>query len=144
MVAEPLDKGLAEEIEAGNVRLNMGRKHLTVRPRMRMHQPPHCCQQPRALLPRPNLHSQLLARATSADASGSSRVIFPRLNPCRVPWSLQEWFQQRYEWDLLAVRGLWAFGPDVQGPNVLLDDSLAAETDKGLLNAVRDSVIQVR
>lgn len=30
MVAEPLDKGLAEEIEAGNVRLNMGRKQLTV------------------------------------------------------------------------------------------------------------------
>lgn len=56
---------------------------------------------------------------------------------------MQEWFQSRYEWDLLAVRGLWAFGPDVQGPNVLLDDSLAAETDKGLLNAVRDSVIQV-
>ncbi|GLC44572.1 hypothetical protein PLESTB_001320500 [Pleodorina starrii] len=82
MIAEPLDKGLAEDIEAGNVRLEMGRKQLT------------------------------------------------------------EWFQTRYEWDLLAVRGLWAFGPDVQGPNVLLDDSLAAETDKGLLNAVRDSVIQ--
>ncbi|KAG2486973.1 hypothetical protein HYH03_014346 [Edaphochlamys debaryana] len=82
MIAEPLDKGLAEDIEAGNVRLEMGRKQLT------------------------------------------------------------DWFQTRYEWDLLAVRGLWAFGPDVQGPNVLLDDSLAAETDKGLLNAVRDSVIQ--
>ncbi len=32
----------------------------------------------------------------------------------------------------------------VQGPNALLDDSLAGETDKGLLAAVRDSVIQVR
>ena len=42
------------------------------------------------------------------------------------------------------MRGLWAFGPELQGPNVLLDDSLAAETNKGLLNAVRDSVIQVR
>lgn len=60
------------------------------------------------------------------------------------PLPLQDWFQQRYEWDLLSVRGLWAFGPDVQGPNVLLDDSLSTETDKNLLNAVRDSVIQVR
>ena len=31
MIAEPLDKGLAEDIEAGNVRLDMGRKQLTVR-----------------------------------------------------------------------------------------------------------------
>ncbi len=30
MIAEPLDKGLAEDIEAGNVRLEMGRKQLTV------------------------------------------------------------------------------------------------------------------
>lgn len=82
MIAEPLDKGLAEDIEAGHVRLSMGRKQLT------------------------------------------------------------EWFQTKYEWDLLAVRGLWAFGPDTQGPNVLLDDTLASETDKGLLNAVRDSIIQ--
>ncbi len=28
--------------------------------------------------------------------------------------SPQEWFQSRYEWDLLAVRGLWAFGPELQ------------------------------
>ncbi len=31
MIAEPLDKGLAEDIEAGVVRLEMGRKQLTVR-----------------------------------------------------------------------------------------------------------------
>ncbi len=41
------------------------------------------------------------------------------------------------------MRGLWAFGPERNGPNVLLDDTLAGETDKQLLNAVRDSVVQV-
>ena len=50
---------------------------------------------------------------------------------------------RRYEWDLLAVRGLWAFGPDEAGPNVLLDDTLAGEVDKGLLRAVQASIIQV-
>jgi U5 small nuclear ribonucleoprotein component len=56
---------------------------------------------------------------------------------------LQDFFTTKYEWDLLAVRGLWAFGPARDGPNVLLDDTLAGETDKSLLGAIRDSVVQV-
>lgn len=52
--------------------------------------------------------------------------------------------QQKYDWDLLAARSIWAFGPDRQGPNVLLDDTLPSEVDKSLLLAVRDSVVQVR
>lgn len=40
---------------------------------------------------------------------------------------MQDFFTSKYEWDLLAVRGLWAFGPDRHGPNVLLDDTLAGE-----------------
>jgi len=56
----------------------------------------------------------------------------------------QDFFTTKYEWDLLAVRGLWAFGPERDGPNVLLDDTLAGETDKSLLAAIRDSVVQVR
>ncbi|MEW5309265.1 MAG: hypothetical protein WDW38_001161 [Sanguina aurantia] len=83
MVAEPLEKGLAEDIENGAVRLQGGRKK-----------------------------------------------------------ELQEWLSNKYDWDLLAVRGLWAFGPETQGPNVLMDDTLSGETDKGLLNAVRESIVQ--
>lgn len=30
----------------------------------------------------------------------------------------------------------------VQGPNILLDDTLSSEVDKGLLNAVKDSIVQ--
>jgi hypothetical protein len=49
-----------------------------------------------------------------------------------------------YEWDPLAARSVWAFGPGVDGPNLLLDDTLPGEVDKGLLGAVRDSIVQVR
>jgi len=35
------------------------------------------------------------------------------------------YFQEKYQWDLLATRSIWAFGPDQRGPNVLLDDSWA-------------------
>ena len=56
---------------------------------------------------------------------------------------VSEWFQEKYNWDLLAARSVWAFGPDRQGPNVLLDDTLPAEVDKNLLGAVKGSITQV-
>ncbi|KAI4335619.1 hypothetical protein L6164_014251 [Bauhinia variegata] len=55
---------------------------------------------------------------------------------------LGEFFQTKYDWDLLAARSIWAFGPDKQGPNILLDDTLPTEVDKSLLNAVKDSIVQ--
>ena len=59
------------------------------------------------------------------------------------PKVVSEWFQDKYRWDLLAARSVWAFGPDKQGPNVLLDDTLPAEVDKNLLLAVKGSITQV-
>ncbi|PWA44852.1 hypothetical protein CTI12_AA522930 [Artemisia annua] len=61
-----------------------------------------------------------------------------------VDWprkKLGDFFQTKYDWDLLAARSIWAFGPDKQGPNILLDDSLSSEVDKSLLNAVKDSIV---
>lgn len=67
MICEPLEKGLAEDIEAGHVSLDWPKKRVG------------------------------------------------------------EFFQKRYDWDLLASRSAWAFGPDPQGPNVLLgEEHLAA------------------
>ena len=82
MLAEPLDKGLAEDVEAGAVDLAWDRRRIG------------------------------------------------------------DFFQARYGWDLLAARSAWAFGPGERGPNVLLDDTLAADVDKKALAAVRDSVVQ--
>ncbi|KAJ3158771.1 U5 small nuclear ribonucleoprotein component [Geranomyces michiganensis] len=55
---------------------------------------------------------------------------------------LADHFQKAYDWDILAARNIWAFGPEDSGPNLLLNDTLPAETDKQLLAAVRDSVRQ--
>lgn len=82
MIAEPLERGLAEDIENGVVSIDWPRK------------------------------------------------------------KLGDFFQSKYDWDLLAARSVWAFGPDKQGPNILLDDTLSSEVDKGLLNAVKDSIVQ--
>ncbi|CAL8073399.1 unnamed protein product [Calicophoron daubneyi] len=55
---------------------------------------------------------------------------------------LGEFFQKKYEWDLLASRSIWAFGPDSTGPNILVDDTLPSEVDKTLLNTVKDYIVQ--
>ena len=67
MVAEPLEKGIAEDIECGAVSLAAGK----------------------------NLVSKF--------------------------------FREKYEWDILAARSIWAFGPEDNGPNVLVDDTLTGE-----------------
>lgn len=43
---------------------------------------------------------------------------------------LGEFFQTKYDWDLLAARSIWAFGPDATGPNILVDDTLPSEVQK--------------
>ncbi|XP_013099723.1 116 kDa U5 small nuclear ribonucleoprotein component [Stomoxys calcitrans] len=53
-----------------------------------------------------------------------------------------EFFQVNYDWDLLAARSIWAFGPDATGPNILVDDTLPSEVDKTLLSSVKDSIVQ--
>lgn len=82
LVAEPLEKGLAEAIEAGDVDMRL---------------PP-----------------RKLARLLS----------------------------EQYDWDALAARSVWAFGPDQNGPNVLVDDTLPGEVDKSLLYAVKQAITQ--
>jgi len=82
MIAQPLEKGLAEDIEKERVSINWDKK------------------------------------------------------------AIRNWFQQNYEWDILSARNIWAFGPDVNGPNILVNDSLPSEVNPTLLGAVKDSVVQ--
>ncbi|BEI86863.1 hypothetical protein CcaverHIS002_0702090 [Cutaneotrichosporon cavernicola] len=44
-----------------------------------------------------------------------------------------KFFEQNYGWDLLASRNIWAFGPEDNGPNVLVNDTLPSEVDTKLL-----------
>jgi U5 small nuclear ribonucleoprotein component len=81
-----------------------------------------------------------------------------------LKWEKQKiasFFQTKYEWDLLAgiivpfaitlsflshlsgvARSIWAFGPDINGPNILVDDTLPGDVDKAALLSVKDSVVQ--
>lgn len=82
MIAEPLERGLAEQLEGGKVTMKMTNKERG------------------------------------------------------------KFFEDKYQWDLLASRNVWAFGPDEQGPNVLLNDTLPSEVDTKLLTSVKESIKQ--
>jgi len=82
MIAQPLEKGLAEDIENGKVNIDWDKK------------------------------------------------------------KIRQFFQTNYEWDILSSRNIWAFGPDNNGPNILVNDCLPSEVNMNLLNTVRDSVVQ--
>jgi len=58
------------------------------------------------------------------------------------PKDRADFFQNKYDWDILAARSVWHFGPTAQGPNVLLDDTLPTEVDKDRLLSVKESIIQ--
>ncbi|KAK3300518.1 P-loop containing nucleoside triphosphate hydrolase protein [Chaetomium fimeti] len=53
-----------------------------------------------------------------------------------------KFFEEKYGWDILAARSIWAFGPDEMGPNILQDDTLPGEVDKKRLNTVKESIRQ--
>ena len=42
----------------------------------------------------------------------------------------------------MTARNIWAFGPDKQGPNVLINDTMPSEVDQRLLDGVKDSIVQ--
>ena len=58
------------------------------------------------------------------------------------PKDVGKFFRKKYNWDILAARSIWAFGPEEDGPNMLLDDTLPGEVDKSLVKSIRGSVVQ--
>jgi U5 small nuclear ribonucleoprotein component len=66
-------------------------------------------------------------------------------NVVSINWSKKkvgDFFQNKYDWDLLAARSIWSFGPEINGPNILVDDTLPSEVNKQLLYSVKDSIVQ--
>lgn len=82
MVAEPLDDGIAEDIESGAIKIKDGNR------------------------------------------------------------AVAKFFEEKYDWDKLSARSIWAFGPEEMGPNILVDDTLPSTTDKKLLRTVQESIKQ--
>jgi U5 small nuclear ribonucleoprotein component len=55
---------------------------------------------------------------------------------------VKSFLQSKYDWDILAASNVWTFGPETYGTNVLLNDSLATDTNQSNLNRVKQSIAQ--
>jgi 116 kDa U5 small nuclear ribonucleoprotein component len=88
-----------------------------------------------------NKRNKLFMIASALDPGMAEDIEHEKLKIGTDPKALENQLKTDYNWDILAARGVWAFGPDNSGPNVLLNDTLPQETDPELLRDVRESIV---
>ncbi|KAI1259496.1 P-loop containing nucleoside triphosphate hydrolase protein [Xylariaceae sp. FL1019] len=89
----------------------------------------------------PNKRNKITMIAEPLDDGIAEDIENGRVNMRDGARKVGKFFQDKYGWDLLAARSIWAFGPEETGPNILQDDTLAA-VDKTLLRSVRETIRQ--
>lgn len=90
----------------------------------------------------PNKKNKITLIAEPLDDGIAEAIETGRVNirdPVKV---VAKYFEQEYHYDRLASTNIWAFGPEDMGPNMLQNDTLAAETDTKQLKTVRESLRQ--
>ena len=90
----------------------------------------------------PNKKNKITMVAEPLDDGIAADIESGRVNikdPIRV---VASFFETTHDWDKLAARSIWAFGPDDAGPNILSDDTLPSQIPKRDLLSVRDTITQ--
>ncbi|PFH49056.1 hypothetical protein AMATHDRAFT_63987 [Amanita thiersii Skay4041] len=90
----------------------------------------------------PNKKNRITMIAEPLERGIAEDIERGRVNMRMTPKERGKFFEEKYQWDLLASRSIWAFGPDDNGPNVLLDDTLPSQVDKKLLGTVKEHIKQ--
>ncbi|KAH9996535.1 Calreticulin family-domain-containing protein [Russula vinacea] len=90
----------------------------------------------------PNKKNRLTMIAEPLERGIAEDIETGRVNMRMTPKERGKFFEEKYKWDLLASRSIWAFGPDEHGPNALLDDTLPSQVDKKLLVSVKEHMKQ--
>ncbi|KAF8665379.1 hypothetical protein AX16_000398 [Volvariella volvacea WC 439] len=90
----------------------------------------------------PNKKNRITMIAEPLERGIAEDIERGRVNMRMTPKERGTFFQEKYQWDLLASRSIWAFGPDDNGPNILLDDTLPSQVDKKLLGTVKEHIKQ--
>ncbi|KAI9512613.1 Calreticulin family-domain-containing protein [Russula earlei] len=90
----------------------------------------------------PNKKNRLTMIAEPLERGIAEDIETGRVNMRMTAKERGKFFEEKYKWDLLASRSIWAFGPDEHGPNALLDDTLPSQVDKKLLGSVKEHVKQ--
>ena len=59
-----------------------------------------------------------------------------------TPRKFAKKLRDKYNWDSLAARSVWSFGPGVTGTSILCDDTLPDEVDKNLLFELKEFILK--
>ncbi|KAF9245659.1 Calreticulin family-domain-containing protein [Melanogaster broomeanus] len=90
----------------------------------------------------PNKKNKITMIAEPLERGVAEDIERGRVTMRMTPKERGTFFQEKYQWDLLASRSIWAFGPDDNGPNILLDDTLPSQVEKKLLGTVKEHIKQ--
>lgn len=85
----------------------------------------------------PNKHNRLYLTGAPLPDGLPEEIDAGTVNPRDDPKTRARYLADKYEFDATEARKIWAFGPETNGPNLLVD------TTKGVqyLNEIKDSVV---
>merc|ERR1712091_461511 len=85
----------------------------------------------------PNKHNRLFMKARPMPDGLADDIENDVVSPKQEAKARAKYLQEKYEWDPNESRKIWCFGPEVKGPNVVMDVSKGVQ----YLNEIQDSVV---
>jgi len=85
----------------------------------------------------PNKHNRLFCVATPFADGLAEAVDNGQITPRDEPKARARKLAEEYNWDVAEARKIWAFGPNTDGPNMLVDCTKGVQ----YLNEIKDSVV---
>ncbi|CAR27982.1 hypothetical protein ZYGR_0N04700 [Zygosaccharomyces rouxii] len=90
-----------------------------------------------ALSKSPNKHNRIYLKAEPIDEEVSLAIENGKINPRDDFKARARVMADDYGWDVTDARKIWCFGPDGNGPNLVIDQTKAVQ----YLNEIKDSVV---
>jgi len=85
----------------------------------------------------PNKHNRLFCTAKPLEDGLSEEIDNGKVTPKDEPKARARILAEKYGWDVTEARKIWSFGPNTNGPNVLVDCTKGVQ----YLNEIKDSCI---
>jgi len=85
----------------------------------------------------PNKHNRLFMRAAPMPEGLAEDIEEGKVNPRDDFKTRGRYLADKYDYDVTEARKIWCFGPDTNGPNILVDCSKGVQ----YLNEIKDSVV---
>jgi elongation factor 2 len=85
----------------------------------------------------PNKHNRLYVVARPLEEGLSEKIDDGKITPKDEPKARARILSEEYGWDVTEARKIWCFGPNTNGPNMVVDVTKGVQ----YLNEIKDSVI---